>query len=422
MRRAPAVAALVMLLSWSSAAQQKGEFPVKIHGFLIANLAVRASGDRPPNGEGGAFVLGEERLRLDVGSATKAGTAFFLVKGDVFHDAVSGRADGDLREAYVGYRHGPFDLRLGRQILTWGVGDLFFINDVFPKDWESFFSGRPMEYLKRGVDALRMQYSSAAVSIDLVATPFFRPDALPSPRRFFLYDPLPGVSGQRERKPPARAENTELAVRLYRRIAGFDVSLYAYRGFWRTPAVAVQTEDGMLYASRFYPGLAVWGAGAQRSWLAGVVSLEGGHYDSRDDRDGDDPTVPNSEWRFLASYQRQMARELTVNFQGYAEIMQRHLAYRHSLPAGAPLRDQARAVFSVRITQFWGYQNWKFSAFLAHSPTDNDYFLQPEFSHRLTDKLSAALGANVFGGRRANTFFGQMRKDDNLYVTARFDF
>lgn len=422
MHRAPAAVAMVMLLAWPSAAQRKSEFPVKIHGFLLGNLAVRTRGERPPKSEGGALVLGEERLRLDVSGATRTGAAFFLVKGDVFHDAVVNRADGDLREGYVGYHRGPADLRAGRQILTWGVGDLFFINDVFPKDWQSFFSGRPMEYLKRGVDSFRVQYSSAALNTDLVATPFFTPDALPSPKRFFLYNPLVGVANEQEIIPPARAENTELALRLYRRVAGFDVSLYGYRGFWRTPSVVPTSQNGRRYAARFYPRLVVWGVSAQRNWLDGVVSLEGGHYDSRDDRGGADPTIPNSEWRFLAAYQRQIGRELTANFQGYAEIMERYSASRRSLPAGAPLPDQARAVFSVRLTQFWGYQSWKFSAFLAHSPTDNDYFLQPEVSHRLTDKLSVALGANLFGGRRDTTFFGQMEKNDNIYLSARFDF
>jgi hypothetical protein len=388
----------------------------------MGNLAVRSTGERPPNGEGGAFVLGEERLRLDVSGATNGGSGFFLVKGDAFHDAIANEADGDLREAYAGFRSGRFDLRLGRQILTWGVGDLFFINDVFPKDWESFFSGRPMEYLKRGVDAVRLQYSSEALNVDVIATPFFTADALPSAKRFFLYNPFAAVTEQHEYTPPVRAENTEVAVRLYRRMAGFDVSLYGYRGFWRTPAMQADFERDAPQVTRFYPRLAVMGASAQRNWLEGVISLEAGRYDSLDDRAGTNASIPNSEWRVLLGYQRQLARELTVNLQGYAEIMDRYDAYRKSLPLGSPLQDRVRGVFSLRLTQFLGYQSWKLSLFLAHSPTDKDYFLQPEISHRLTDKLSLALGANVFGGRRDTTFFGQMEKDDNVFLSMRFDF
>ncbi len=38
------------------------------------------------------------------------------------------------------------------------------------------------------------------------------------------------------------------------------------------------------------------------------------------------------------------------------------------------------------------------------------------------DVVSAALGANIFAGRHENTFFGQMAKNDNLYLSVRFDF
>ena len=61
-------------------------------------------------------------------------------------------------------------------------------------------------------------------------------------------------------------------------------------------------------------------------------------------------------------------------------------------------------------------------AFVAYSPTDNDCFVQPEVSHRLTDRLSAALGANIFTGKHETTFFGQMAKNDNVYLSGRFDF
>ncbi|MBI3681083.1 MAG: hypothetical protein HY235_11885 [Acidobacteria bacterium] len=422
MRVASALAFLTILWPGTVGAEEKKRLPVTIHGFLMGNASLRTTGERPPLGEGGAFVLGEERLRLDVSGATRSGSGFLLIKGDIFHDAVANRVDGDLREGYMGFRSGQFDVRLGRQIVTWGVGDLFFINDVFPKDWESFFSGRPMEYLKRGVDAVRLQYSSGALNVDMVATPFFTGDALPSPKRFFLYNPFGMAAEQRDSSPAARAGNTEVGVRLYRRMAGFDISLYGYRGFWRMPGASVESENGGPRITRFYPRLVTWGASAQRNLLNGVVSFEGGRYTSLDDRGGAAPGVPNSQWRILAAYQRQLARELTATFQGYAEVMEGYNSYRRFLPAGFRPEDRVRGVVSARLTQLLGYQNWRLSAFVACSPTDSDCFVQPEVSHRFTDRLSAALGANLFTGRHETTFFGQMTKNDNVYLSVRFDF
>lgn len=422
MRFAAALPILSILWTSAAGAEEKQRAPVSIHGFLIGNTAIRTTGERPPGGEGGAFVLGEERLRLDVNGATRSGAVFLQVRGDLYHDAVANRVDGDLREAYVGFRHGRFDVRAGRQILTWGVGDLFFINDVFPKDWESFFSGRPMEYLKRGIDAVRIQYSSDAFNMDVVATPLFTADTLPSPKRFFLYNPFASAVQQSELSPAVQAGNTEVAVRLYRRVAGFDLSLYGYRGFWRMPGATASESNGAPQIVRFYPELVTWGASAQRNLLDGVVSFEAGRYSSLDDRAGSVSGVPNSQWRVLASYQRQLARELTATVQGYSEVMDEYGRYRMFLPPGLRPEDRVRGVISVRLTQFLRYQSWRLSAFVACSPTDSDCFAQPEVSHRFSDRLSTAVGANVFTGKHRTTFFGQMAKNDNVYMSLRFDF
>ena len=61
----------------------------------------------------------------------------------------------DLRELNILFT--PIDImdvKAGRQILTWGTGDLLFINDLFPKDWNSFLLGRDEEYLKAPSDAV----------------------------------------------------------------------------------------------------------------------------------------------------------------------------------------------------------------------------------------------------------------------------
>jgi hypothetical protein len=40
----------------------------------------------------------------------------------------------------------------------------------------------------------------------------------------------------------------------------------------------------------------------------------------------------------------------------------------------------------------------------------------------LTLAISAALGANIFAGAHETTSFGQVAKDDNVYLSVRFDF
>jgi len=102
--------------------------------------------------------------------------------------------------------------------------------------------------------------------------------------------------------------------------------------------------------------------------------------------------------------------------------MDHYGTYRVVLPAGFPIQDRFRGIVSARLTQWLRYQTLKLALFAAMSPTDVDYFLQPEISYRVIDNLGLALGANLFGGRDGTTFFGQMEKNDNVFLNVRYDF
>ncbi|MFQ6673759.1 MAG: hypothetical protein ACE5GH_03105 [Fidelibacterota bacterium] len=395
---------------------------VEIHGFLRGNFSGRKTGSLPNGKEGSVFLLGEERLRLDISAWSESIEVSARVKGDFFHDAVAGKFEVDLREAYVDYTTGSFDFRLGRQIVTWGVGDLLFVNDVFPKDWVSFFSGRPLEYLKPGVDGLRTRYSSRAVNVELLVIPFFEPDRVPTSERFFLFDPFSAVPDRDEEQPETTYGNTELALRLYRKMGDFDVSAYAYKGFWRTPSMRPNDFAAPNRVTAFYPHLSVYGLSAQGSALGGILSFETGYYHSKEDADGDDPAIPNSQMRFLVGYQRQLWEDFTLGVQYYGEVMEDYAVYQRSLPVGFPTQKGYRDTMTLRLEQLLKYQAWKLSLFTFYSPAENDYLLQPQVSYKFSDNLSATLGANIFGGEKETTFLGQLDKNDNLYLSVRFDF
>src|SRR3972149_6615981 len=142
------------------------------HGFVQAGYAARITGSELPSG-GGDFVFGEERLQLSLAGALPSLAGGFAAKVDLFHDAVAGEADLELREAYLDLGGEKLEARVGRQIITWGTGDLLFINDVFPKDWTALFAGRPLEYLKIGSDGMKINFHLKTLEAEAVVIPFF---------------------------------------------------------------------------------------------------------------------------------------------------------------------------------------------------------------------------------------------------------
>ncbi|OGQ28992.1 MAG: hypothetical protein A3I75_03490 [Deltaproteobacteria bacterium RIFCSPLOWO2_02_FULL_50_16] len=395
---------------------------ISINGFVQGNFSARVTGEALPNSDGGDFLLGEERLQLELAGHNKAGNAGFLSKTDFFHDAITNTANIDLREAYGELTSRYFDFRVGRQMVTWGIGDLLFINDVFPKDWSAFFSGQPTEYLKIGSDALKFDFYPKFISIGLIVTPLFREDNLPSNNRFFLWDPFPAVSDRQTVNPDKNFKNVEVALRLYRDIGGFETSLYFSKGFWRTPSLLLDNTTTPTQISFVFPRLLTYGFSVERSVLGGVFGLESGYYDSMEDRAGTNYSIPNSQWRYLAGYKRPLWREATLGLQYYGEYMFRQGPYRTNLPAGFSVQDRLRHIMTTRLTQMLWHQTLRLSLFAFFSPSDVDYQIIPEVQYHFTDEFSATVGANVFGGKDSDTFFGQLDKNDNVYCALRYTF
>lgn len=395
---------------------------LSIKGFLQTNYSARITGVKLPGAKRQGLMLGEERGRLEGSYYPSNSKIGFDVKGEVFHDWAEDDWGAVLREGRMDYLMDKFDLRIGRQIVTWGVGDLLFINDVFPKDWEAFYLGRPLEYLKQGIDAGKLNLYADLASAEFIVIPHFTPDNLPSVGRFFFFDPYPNIMNREVEKPKTVFGNTEYALRIYRSLAVADLSAYAYKGFYRYPAMRADNFISPTVISHFYPELAVYGGSLQKSALGGVISAEYGYYDSIDDRDGKDPGIENSQSKFLVGYQKVFQNDLTIGLQYYGELMSQYKEYKANLPPAFFRKKQPHQYITLRVTKFLKYQTVKLSLFTFYSPDEEDFFITPEASINVTDNMLLALGVNIFAGVKDNTTFGQQHKNSNLYVFARYSF
>jgi hypothetical protein len=414
----------LFVLAWLLAVARvaAAEEPLPIHGFLQAASAYRLiRPDACPRTQRLAcaedFVLGEGRARLEL--SPRGDRWAFSAKGELIYDAVGGDVDGELREGYVDVKFPALDLRVGRQVVTWGVGDLVFITDVFPKDWVAFISGLPLEYLKKGSDAVSATGHWAGTSLQVVLIPRFEADTLPEAGgRLAFHDPMAAIEHRRTDEPSPSLDRTEAGLRLFRNVLGWDLSLYAYRGFFHSPAGEAEPGPRLRL---FFPPLDVYGASAQGAALGGVVSVEAGYYDSRSDRSGLNPAVENSSVRLLGGYQRELVPDLTASAQYSVQVMEDHAEYRRTRGAGMAKRPAARHVLTLRLTELLLHQTLRLGVFALASPNEGDWYVGPEARYQITDALSATLGVNAFGGPR-RTEYGQFEGNSNLYAVVRYAF
>ncbi len=392
--------------------------PFEFHGFWDARGGLRTQDD--PH-ESKTATLGETRLQLNLSKVLD--WAKFRIKSDFLYDGVVEGANVDLREANALFTPFEFmDLKVGRQILTWGTGDYIFINDLFPKDYNSFFIGRADEYLKAPSDALKAGLYTKVLNLDFIYTPRFNPDRFIDGERLSYFNPQLGrLAGEdAEIHPRKRNEwfdDSEIAFRLYRDIEGYDLALYGYNGLWKSP-MGFDPQEGKAT----FPRLSVYGLSARGKVWKGIGNIEMGYYDSRDDRSGKDPFVPNSQFRFLTGYEQELAKDFNMGVQYYLEQIIHHGAYKRTLPQGSQAADEYRHLITLRLTKLLMYQNLRLSLFIFYSPSDQDVYMRPNIHYKMTDHWSAEAGANIFFGEKDHTFFGQFKDNTNVYLGIRRSF
>lgn len=403
--------------------------PFDLSGFFETRMGIRTQSDKYEP----STSIFESRLQIEIEkNFTNYG---FKLTSDFLYDNLqhshkidleNGKGWIDLREANFTYTPFDFmDIKAGRQILTWGTGDMIFINDLFPKDWKSFFIGRDDEYLKAPSDAIKFSFFTAPVNVDIVYTPKFDSDRYIEGEKISYWNPLTGSRAGKNNpiitdKPSGPFSDSEIAMRIYKNIQGYEIALYGYRGFWKSPN-GINPFTGKF----IFPELNAYGFSTRGQVFRGIGNFEFGYYDSKDDSDGTNPFVRNSELRFLVGYEKdlsQFVKDLTIGGQYYVEHMLDYSNYKRTLPAGSPAKDQDRQVITIRITKLLMNQNLTLSLFSYFSPSEVDAYLKPKVNYKVNDYWQVEIGGNIFLGKNSYTFFGQFEKNNNIYFAFRRSF
>ncbi len=386
---------------------------IVVTGFAELAAGMRADSDGPV---GRRMTLGDARLRAEaewIGEALEANAV-----GDVWYDGVTSDHEVEVRDLTVAFSpKEDIDVTAGRQVLTWGTGDLLFLNDLFPKDFVSFFAGRDDEYLKAPSDTVRVGFYNDLANVDVAWTPRYQPDEYLTGQRFSFFSPRARQVVAPD--PPIGAvepSRYELALRLYRMARGVEYAAYGYHGYFKQPT-AVDADGRLTFAP-----LTSLGASLRLPLWSGLFNAEFAWYDSRDDGAGDDPTVPNSQVRFLAGFERELVASFTAGFQYYVEYTRDHDALIASSPAPQFEPEEYRQVLTNRLTYRIAQDRWTLSLFTFLSPSDEDFYLRPSVTFRQSDEWQLSAGGNWFGGRDDHTFFGQLEDNSNLYVRIRYNY
>jgi hypothetical protein len=365
--------------------------------------------------------ISEFRLQLDLSQEFSK----FIVRtrGEFVSDTIVSSQKIEFRDFNIAFSPGDFlQIKAGKQILAWGTGDLVFINDLFPKDWNSFFIGRSEEYLKSPSNVLKSSFSSSSVNFDLIYSPYFNGSTYVDGTRLSYWNSIMGVTGDQDLIFYAQERNnfpedSEYSFRIHGKIFNTETAFYFHNGFWKTPE-----GFNLKLMHGFYPRLSTYGFSLKHKVWGGTSNLEFAYYDSRQDRSGTNSSIRNSELRLLLGFARELGPDFTGAIQAYCEKMLKYNQYILSYHTVSEAKHEFRNMLTLRLTKLFFQQDLNISMFLYYSPSDVDVYIRPRISYKLTDKWIVEGGGNFFAGDDYHTFWGQYEDNSNIYFGFHYEF
>ncbi|PIE01584.1 MAG: hypothetical protein CSA81_11085 [Acidobacteria bacterium] len=397
-------------------------------GVNITHKGPKYEGDGPDDD----WVMANRRFRLQTMKTNDKGGLY--AKVDFVRDDITHETYVDIRELRLQYTPVKWlDISVGKQVSTWGVADMLFINDLFPKNWNANFLGRDMEYLKDSSTSLRLTSYIKKWTWDIVYTPEFAPDTTPAGCYLNTYDPNSNsiisnnsgcdyenmAGGRRSRD----VNDSELAMSLNRYVGGHQIAFYAYRGFFKNPKSIQGSGTAEDPFRPFYSRMNVFGASTEGQMGPGIFSSELGYCDSKDDEDGTNPMVENSKMKGLLGYKMDVNAHWTVGVQWYLERFRDYDAYEQSVGLNPYRKKKNSDTFTLRLMYKAQQETLYVNFFTYYRPDDHDSFMKLDFSKRLDDNFSIIGGVSIFDGKEGYEAreFGMLRDDDLFFLRLRYN-
>jgi hypothetical protein len=389
--------------------------------------------------------INEGRLRIEYDRDIADNMRLYIdtlmvVDDDEFtHGFVDDFEDDDLKRNYLNFTEAfldvyftDFDLRLGKQIVTWGKADVSNpTNNVTPTDYSNFLDDENM-----GVVAASINYYWNDWNLQVVGVPGFTPSRLPPEgTRFSLLppegfavieDPLLPVALQIPIEDPVLPSNTidnaQYGLRLQTTYSGWDFSASFYDGINDFPAPTVRFVDTPLpvpipeaIVPVYNKFRAVGGDFAttfDRWGLHGEVAhlvFDGDREDSR------------LQYVLGIDYTRS-----DVIFDHDIFIILEYVG--EDVTKKGDDFDTGSSIDRVLVNAIAGNITYDFTEYtklelrgLVDFYQGDDYYFQSQLIHQMNDNFEITVGLDIIGGP-SDTFFGQFKDNDRVFVKVKYTF
>lgn len=364
-------------------------------------------------------------------SSTETDNHSFYLSTEVRNDMSDRTRDRiNLYEGYVNLKYDNADVRIGKQIITWGEADAVnYTNNINPTDYSDILDTDGQNI---GVFALSTKYYINNFTLQAVIIPVFQPSVFPNSQSPWMRE-LPSVipvslgantinmkasyEYLRPNVPKANWDNAQYALKIQSSLSGWDFSLSYYRGINDVPLYnlkknVVANDSLHIQIESDYVKWDVIGGDFATTLSKIGLRGEGALFIKDNDEKPYFQYVVGMDYTFVNMIGN---NNLTILAQWLDEITSKNVSY-----SVREFNHIFQRSVMLRITQEMGI-NANFTLQAVYNAKGKDYYFQPELTYKIKDGLNLNILADILGGD-SEGFFGSYKKNNRIQTRLTYFF
>ncbi len=387
----------------------------------ILNLKLNSSLDE------NVSAYAEMDLKYAVGNKDFSGFAFQYQDTDNYLGI-------NFSEAYVTTSFGIFDIRIGKQKVSWGKSDaLGPVDNINPMDFKEF-DILNFYNMKIGMNMIKVNAYVIGdyLSIEGILISSFFPNEYPDQDSVwaFYQSPLPSImiiNNQSLRVipdykdtayPGRKIKNSEKGLRISSSVGGYDFSVSYFYTWDDNPTIHQKINPDFTKTNVYieitskHHKLHIIGMDMATAISDFALRMETAYFITEDekgkDKEIDDPYIKwaiGCDYSFWDDYQ--------INIQ-FSEKVQ-NVNFRTCKNA-----ETQNTIIGGLSGKFYE-ERLDISVSCFYEIEDKDYLITPKIEYSSSDSLAITLGINIFEGKQ-KTLLGQYDKNDAVFIDTKYSF
>ncbi len=386
------------------------ELHVGVKGFVDTYHALRTES---PND----WMASRSRVRGEL-TLEKGNAGMFVSANVVYNSLLKDQSGFSLREAYLYYSKSGWDIRAGRQIITWGVADAMRITDIIsPMDFTEFLT-QDYDDIRVPVNGIKVKYTRPKWSVEAIVIPVSSFYELSTDENNPWAVSLPNVatpySINLDNAPEKKFKNVEYGGRIGAYLSGGDFNVYVLRTWNKMPVFSkTLTENGTLLCKGEHHRMTMLGADLSIPLGKFVVRAEAAEYFG----EAQEPVID-------ASVVTRNSTNALIGLDWYAgNDWQLGVQYSHKRISGnmkgiSSYRNSGMA--TVRISKDMLHNTLSLSNFGYIDVANGGIYNRLYADYALTDQIHAFLGYDLFHADKGQ--FAMYDKNSEVWIKLKYSF